>query len=105
MLDEHKVEQEPSTHAGETKYEGRRRDGGRRGRGGYELEEKENRGKGCGRVAQTLGCPQMNKGWYKQRGQGVGTQIVGGPKIRVGWVERSFYGGVERSIGKGTSRV
>ena len=47
----------------------------------------------------------MNKGWYKQRGQGVGTQIVGGPKIRVGWVERSFYGGVERSIGKGTSRV
>ena len=99
------MEQEASTHAGETKYEGRRRDGGRRGRGGYELEEKGNRRNGCGRVAQTLGCPRMNKGWYKQRGQGVGTQIVGGPKIRVGWVERSFYGGVERSIGKGTSRV
>ena len=99
------MEQEASTHAGETKYEGRRRDGGRRGRGGYELEEKENGGKGCGRVALTLGCPRMNKGWYKQCGQGVGTQIVGGPKIRVGWVERSFYGGVERGIGKGTARV
>ena len=45
-----------------------------------------------GKPAQTLGCPRMNKGWYKQCGQGVGTQIVGGPKIRVGWVERSFYG-------------
>ena len=77
----------------------------RRGRGGYELEEEENReGRGValwqtGTLAQTLGCPRMNKGWYKQCGQGVGTQIVGGPEIRVGWVKEvsmGLVGGVER---------
>ena len=43
----------------------------------------------------------MNKGWYKQCGQGVGTQIVGGPKIRVGWVKEvsmGLVGGVEGGI-------
>ena len=48
-----------------------------------------------GKPAQTLGCPRMNKGWYKQCGQGVGTQIVGGPKIRVGWVSLRLVGGVD----------
>ena len=46
------MEQEASTHAGETKYEGRRRERGE--------EEEQNR---VGGVAETLGCPRMNKGW------------------------------------------
>ena len=40
------MEQEPSTHAGETKYEGLRRGGGGYGRRRSELEEEKENGVG-----------------------------------------------------------
>ena len=43
---EHKVEQEPSTHAGETKYEGLPREGGGYGRRRSEREEEKENGVG-----------------------------------------------------------
>ena len=87
------MEQEASTHAGETKYEGRRR-GERGGRRRNRIEW------GCG--ADT-GVSPDEQGVVRRALARGGTQIVGGPKIRVGWVEGSFFG--IRGRGKKRYRV
>ena len=93
MLDEHKVEQEPSTHAGETKYEGLRRWGEDMGGEGVSGRRRK-RMEWVGPDGHQ-GVPGWTTGWETQHWQGVGTQIVGGPKIRVGLVSLRLVGSVD----------
>ena len=69
MLDEHKVEQEPSTHAGETKYEGLRRGGGGEDMGGEGVSWRRRKRMEWVCPDGHQGVPGWTTGWETQHWQ------------------------------------